>query len=40
MSGFDYFFDPIRRRRAVNARPRGSLKVPYWGESTTLFTIG
>ena len=33
-----YFFEPIRRMRAVNALPSNSLKVLYWGESTTLFT--
>ena len=33
-----FHFIPISRMRAVNARPCDSLKVPYCGESTTLFT--
>src|SRR5271157_586015 len=33
-----FYFVPISRMRAVTARPWNSLKLPYWGESTTLLT--
>jgi hypothetical protein len=33
-----FYFVPISRMRAVMARPTNSLKLPYWGESTTLLT--